>query len=106
MAATFGYVLAQLQRWSLPCLEELSDAMLLERFIQRRDESAFAALVTRYGGMVYRSCRRVLGDAHSTRKTPVVPEPITTVEADHHGGGRGRSRRTTWCGRTCPSTGQ
>lgn len=66
MAASFGYVLAQLQGWASPRLSALSDAVLLERFIQSRDEPAFAALVARHGGMVFRSCRRVLGDAHET----------------------------------------
>jgi RNA polymerase sigma factor (sigma-70 family) len=64
MAASLGHLVAQLQRWTSPHLEELSDAVLLERFVQRRDESAFAALVARHGGMVLRSCRHVLGDAH------------------------------------------
>ncbi len=64
MAASVGYVLAQLQRWTSPRLEELSDAVLLERFRQERDESAFAALVARHGDMVLRCCRRILGDVH------------------------------------------
>jgi RNA polymerase sigma factor (sigma-70 family) len=41
------------------------DAELLERFICRRDEAAFAVLVARHGPMVLRLCRRVLGDAHA-----------------------------------------
>ena len=41
-----------------------SDSVLLERFAHDRDESAFAALVARYGPMVLNVCRRVLGDAH------------------------------------------
>lgn len=64
MAASVGYVLAQLQRWTSPRLAEMSDAVLLERFRQQRDESAFTALMARYGGMVLRSCRHVLGDVH------------------------------------------
>ena len=64
MAASVGYVLAQLQRWTSPRLDELSDALLLERFRHERDESAFAALVARHGDMVLRSCRRILGDVH------------------------------------------
>jgi RNA polymerase sigma factor (sigma-70 family) len=64
MAESVGLILSQLQRWASPHLSELSDAVLLQRFIQRHDESAFAALVARHGGMVLRSCRRVLGDAH------------------------------------------
>jgi RNA polymerase sigma factor (sigma-70 family) len=64
MAASVGYVLAQLQRWTSPRLDELSDALLLERFRHERDESAFAALVARHGDMVLRCCRRILGDVH------------------------------------------
>ncbi|HEY7158533.1 MAG TPA: sigma-70 family RNA polymerase sigma factor [Gemmataceae bacterium] len=41
-------------------LSNVSDAQLLERFVQRRDEDAFAALVRRHGPMVWRVCRRVL----------------------------------------------
>ena len=37
-----------------------SDRELLERFIQHRDEEAFAALVHRYGPLVLGVCRRVL----------------------------------------------
>src|SRR5439155_3821738 len=38
----------------------LTDQQLLERFIARKDESAFAALVRRHGPMVLSLCRRVL----------------------------------------------
>ena len=37
-----------------------SDAALLGRFVDRRDEAAFALLVRRHGGMVYGVCRRLL----------------------------------------------
>jgi RNA polymerase sigma factor (sigma-70 family) len=40
------------------------DRQLLERFAQRREEAAFAALLDRYGAMVLRVCRRILHDAH------------------------------------------
>jgi RNA polymerase sigma factor (sigma-70 family) len=39
----------------------LGDAELLERFVERRDETALAALVKRHGPMVWGVCRRVLG---------------------------------------------
>jgi RNA polymerase sigma factor (sigma-70 family) len=41
-----------------------TDALLLGRFIDRRDGEAFAALVERHGPMVLGVCRRVLGDPH------------------------------------------
>jgi RNA polymerase sigma factor (sigma-70 family) len=42
----------------------LSDAQLLDRFVDRRDAAAFAALVARHGPMVLGVCRRVLRNAH------------------------------------------
>jgi RNA polymerase sigma factor (sigma-70 family) len=62
MAASVAHVLSQVQRWSSARLDDVSDVVLLERFIQRREEAAFAALVARHGAMGLRSCRRVLGD--------------------------------------------
>src|SRR5258708_2179374 len=42
-------------------LPQPADRTLLEHFINRRDEAAFAALVARHGPMVLAVCRRVLG---------------------------------------------
>jgi RNA polymerase sigma factor (sigma-70 family) len=39
---------------------DATDEHLLEAFVARRDESAFSALLRRYGGMVLHVCRRVL----------------------------------------------
>ena len=41
-----------------------SDAELLRRWVERRDEDAFTSLVTRHGRMVHGVCRRVLGNRH------------------------------------------
>ena len=38
-----------------------SDAELLHRYVDRRDEDAFAELVRRHGPMVLGACRRILG---------------------------------------------
>jgi RNA polymerase sigma factor (sigma-70 family) len=46
---------------ALATAESLPDAVLLERFVRRRDEDAFAALVRRHGPMILRVCRRVVG---------------------------------------------
>jgi DNA-directed RNA polymerase specialized sigma24 family protein len=41
-----------------------TDGQLLERFVRRRDEAAFAELVQRYGPLVLGLCRRVLRHEH------------------------------------------
>src|SRR5262245_55749216 len=47
-----------------PELDRLSDEQLLNRFFQEREDPAFAALLTRYGPLVYNVCRRVLKDTN------------------------------------------
>jgi RNA polymerase sigma factor (sigma-70 family) len=42
--------------------DEAGDGELLEAFVQRRDDAAFAALVRRHGPMVLAVCRRLLRD--------------------------------------------
>jgi RNA polymerase sigma factor (sigma-70 family) len=41
-----------------------ADADWLARFVANHDEAAFALLVGRHGPMVWRLCRRMVGDAH------------------------------------------
>ncbi|MBX9622549.1 MAG: sigma-70 family RNA polymerase sigma factor, partial [Gemmataceae bacterium] len=47
----------------LPDADAPSDAALLGRFADRRDEAAFAELVRRHGPMVLAVSRQVLGNA-------------------------------------------
>lgn len=62
--ATLGTVLRQLRRLGAPRPGDgLSDGQLLDDFLRRRDEAAFAALVRRHGPMVLGVCRRVLRHA-------------------------------------------
>jgi RNA polymerase sigma factor (sigma-70 family) len=42
----------------------LSDGELLERFVSRRDEAAFEAIVRRHGPLVWGACRRILRGHH------------------------------------------
>ncbi len=42
----------------------LSDGRLLDRFVVRREEAVFEAIVRRHGPMVWGVCRRVLRDHH------------------------------------------
>src|SRR5260370_26467989 len=42
----------------------LSDAQLLEHFIERRDEAAFETLMRRHGPMGLGVCRRLLRNGH------------------------------------------
>lgn len=43
-----------------PSSEPLTDALLLDRIVHRKDENAFATLVERHGAMVLGVCRRIL----------------------------------------------
>jgi RNA polymerase sigma factor (sigma-70 family) len=59
MAAHTNRLLCHLLRLTWPAT---SDAALLARWVEQRDEAAFADLVARHGPMVLGVCRRVLGD--------------------------------------------
>jgi len=50
--------------FSAGSIGRLSDGELLERFVTRRDEAAFAAIVERHGPMVLGVCRRTLRNNH------------------------------------------
>src|SRR4051794_5152989 len=59
-----GAALRQIhQLFEVGTVAGLTDGQLLERFVTRRDEGAFAALVGRHGPMVLAACRAVLHDS-------------------------------------------
>jgi RNA polymerase sigma factor (sigma-70 family) len=64
--STLGRAFEQMARTaSLRDGAERTDAQLLGRFVQERDEAAFEALLRRHGPMVLGVCRRLLGDQHA-----------------------------------------
>jgi RNA polymerase sigma factor (sigma-70 family) len=52
-----------MQTDELRVTELMTDAALVSRFVDERDEAAFAELVHRHGPMVRAACRRVLGES-------------------------------------------
>jgi len=61
MVIGLGSSLGQICRLlGLAGVRDQSDAQLLERFLQQRDQTAFAGLLERHGPMVWNVCRRVL----------------------------------------------
>ena len=44
--------------------EDMADADLVDHFVRRNDQAAFAALLERHGPMVLGVCRRLLADTH------------------------------------------
>jgi RNA polymerase sigma factor (sigma-70 family) len=61
MSAHTRTLLSHLHR---PASPAAADATLLTRWIEQRDQQAFAALMARHGPMVLGVCRRLLGDVH------------------------------------------
>ncbi len=57
-------VLPHLRRLLAGGADGPGDAQLLEHYLRRRDEDAFATLVRRHGPMVLAVCRRLLSDPH------------------------------------------
>src|SRR5947209_8273470 len=61
-----GVVLREVRRlFETGTVLGMSEAQLLDRFVARRDEAAFEALLTRHGPMVLGVCRHVLRDPHA-----------------------------------------
>ena len=69
-------------------LSGLSDAQLLDRFVEHRDQSAFEALVARHGPMVLSVCRGILRDPNDAEDAfqaafLVMVKKAKTVRARH-----------------------
>jgi RNA polymerase sigma factor (sigma-70 family) len=63
--APLGTVLRHIRNLAVaPGTGELTDKQLLQRFADRREEDAFAALMQRYGQLVWGVCRHVLRHDH------------------------------------------
>src|SRR5262245_28229473 len=63
--ATLDTVLRHLHRLvGTPAVEQALDGELLERFVQCRDQAAFAELVRRHGPMVRNVCHGILRHRH------------------------------------------
>jgi RNA polymerase sigma factor (sigma-70 family) len=85
----------------------LSDGHLLGCFIERRDESAFAALVRRHGPMVWGVCRRVIRNHHDAEDAfqatflVLVRKAASIVPREMLGNWLyGTASRTAWKART------
>src|SRR5262249_22786761 len=65
VSQTVAGVLRYLRHLTRPTEHDAqSDGQLLRRFVAQRDESAFAALLQRYGPLVLGVCLQVLRDPH------------------------------------------
>jgi DNA-directed RNA polymerase specialized sigma24 family protein len=60
-AALLGYIRKLV---AAPAAPAVTDRELLKRFVQQRDDAAFADLVQRHGPMVLQVCRNLLHNGH------------------------------------------
>ena len=64
-SGSFTPVIRYLHRIAHGKAGQLTDRALLDRFIDERNEDAFALLVQRHGGLVLGVCRRIVHDWHT-----------------------------------------
>jgi RNA polymerase sigma factor (sigma-70 family) len=93
-SAQLGGVLQHLRRVrETHALGEASDAQLLERFLQQREEAAFAVLLRRHGAMVLSVSQRVL---HHTQDAEDVFQATFLLLARKAGSIRKRESVASW----------
>jgi len=66
--------------------ESLPDGQLLHRYVTRRDDEAFTALVQRYGPLVLGVCNRVLHNTHDVEDAFQATFFVLARRADSLGG--------------------
>src|SRR5262249_13410353 len=62
----------------------LTDAQLLERFAERREQAAFAALVQRHGGLGWGVCKHMLRQEQDVEDAFQATLPVLAPRARHH----------------------
>ena len=91
--ANLDNVLDYLRRVVGPPSSDAGDQALLARFLDSRDQTAFAVLLKRHGPMVFRVCRRVLRSEHDAED---VVQAAFLLLARKAGGIRKRDSLGCW----------
>src|SRR5262249_18766561 len=75
-------LLDQIRRMAaLEQLRQMPDRELLVQFVGQHDEPAFRVLMDRYGPMVLRVCKRILGNDHDAEDAYQATFVVLTSEA-------------------------
>jgi RNA polymerase sigma factor (sigma-70 family) len=78
-------LLDQIRRMAtMPHLRQMPDRELLAQFVGQHDEAAFRILMDRYGPMVLRVCKRILGNDHDAEDAYQATFVVLTSEAGAH----------------------
>ena len=68
----------------------LADGQLLDRFVARREEAVFDAIIHRHGPMVWGVCRRILRDHHDAEDAFQATFLVLAQSGHGHAAGHGR----------------